>query len=204
MHGLTLGQLDFSGPPAHRGDADVEHVHRLAPPPTFSTEPSQQLLLDAAVGVKQSELAAAHHHLAHVERQMSETSSSDAEDSSWYGGSTGNGEDGVERVINVKNCPFCHRPRLKSKAEVDIVTHLAVCASHDWAKVDKIVVGNFVTASQARRKWYTKVVRKVSSGDYKLGAVSLFRFSPLGGCFLNGGVHRTLPISLYRIGSRGN
>ncbi|KAF8160416.1 hypothetical protein BJ912DRAFT_1035445 [Pholiota molesta] len=78
----------------------------------------------------------------------------------------------VERVINVKNCPLCHRPRLNSKAEMDIITHLAICASQDWNKVDRIVVGNFVTASQAQRKWYTKVLTKVSSGDYRLGANS--------------------------------
>ncbi|KAF9255142.1 hypothetical protein L218DRAFT_1081995 [Marasmius fiardii PR-910] len=81
-------------------------------------------------------------------------------------------EASVERVINVKNCPLCHRPRLSSKAEMDIVTHLAVCASQDWNKVDRIVVGNFVTASQAQRKWYTRILGKVSSGDYKLGANS--------------------------------
>ncbi|KAK7042929.1 phosphatidylserine decarboxylase [Paramarasmius palmivorus] len=81
-------------------------------------------------------------------------------------------DDSLERVINVKSCPLCHRPRLNSKAEMDIVTHLAVCASQDWNKVDKIVVGNFVTASQAQRKWYTKILGKVSSGDYKLGANS--------------------------------
>jgi len=77
-----------------------------------------------------------------------------------------------ERLINVKNCPLCHRPRMNDKAEMDIITHLAVCASQDWNKVDRIVVGNFVTASQAQRKWYTKVIGKLSSGDYKLGAVS--------------------------------
>ena len=52
------------------------------------------------------------------------------------------------------------------------MTHLAICASQDWARMDKIVVGNYVTASQAQRKWYTKVISKVSSGNYKLGAVS--------------------------------
>ena len=52
------------------------------------------------------------------------------------------------------------------------MTHMAICASQDWARVDRIVVGNFVTASQAQRKWYTKVLSKVSSGNYKLGAVS--------------------------------
>jgi phosphatidylserine decarboxylase len=55
---------------------------------------------------------------------------------------------------------------------MDIVTHLAICASQDWNKLDRIVVGNFVTASQAQRKWYTKMITKVSSGDYKLGANS--------------------------------
>ncbi|KIL56688.1 hypothetical protein M378DRAFT_188531 [Amanita muscaria Koide BX008] len=77
-----------------------------------------------------------------------------------------------ERVINVKNCPLCHRPRLNSKAEMDIVTHLAVCASQDWNQVDRIMVGNFVTASQAQRKWYTNMWEKISAGDYRLGANS--------------------------------
>lgn len=103
--------------------------------------------------------------------QQSSVSSSDAEDSS------GSSEDAVERVINIKTCPLCHRPRLKSKAEADIVTHIALCASHDWGRVDRIVVGNFVTPSQAQRKWYTKVLTKVSSGAYQLGAVSAFCWS---------------------------
>ncbi|KAF7974479.1 hypothetical protein HWV62_12134 [Athelia sp. TMB] len=116
--------------------------------------------------------------------QYSSAASSDAEDYS-SGSNTnshpftpneltsagGAGEE-MERVVNVKNCPLCHRPRLNKKAEVDIVTHLAVCASGDWAKIDRIVVGNFVTASQAQRKWYTKIISKVSSGDYRLGTNS--------------------------------
>ena len=102
------------------------------------------------------------------------TSSSDAEDLSGDNSSSpGSGsEEMVERVINVKNCPLCHRPRLNSKAERDIVTHLAVCASGDWSRVDRMLVGNFVTASQAQRKWYTRMFSKGLSGDYKLGANS--------------------------------
>ncbi|CAE7135514.1 unnamed protein product, partial [Rhizoctonia solani] len=92
--------------------------------------------------------------------------SSDEEDSSSSSASD------FERVINIKTCPLCHRPRLKGKSEADIVTHLAVCASGDWASVDRIVVGNFVTASQAQRKWYTKMLTKITSGDYQLGANS--------------------------------
>ncbi|CUA68523.1 phosphatidylserine decarboxylase [Rhizoctonia solani] len=92
-------------------------------------------------------------------------SSSDDED-------TGSSASEFERVINIKTCPLCHRPRLGGKSEADIVTHLAVCASGDWASVDRIVVGNFVTASQAQRKWYTKMLTKITAGDYQLGANS--------------------------------
>ena len=114
--------------------------------------------------------------------------------------------DSIERVINVKNCPLCHRPRLNSKAEIDIVTHLAVCASQDWKKVDRIVVGNFVTASQAQRKWYTNVISKISSGNYKIGAVCfLCFFFPSFFALLKRPfwcIHRILPIFLFRTESR--
>jgi hypothetical protein len=33
-----------------------------------------------------------------------------------------NASDSLERIINIKNCPLCHRPRLNSKAEIDIIT----------------------------------------------------------------------------------
>ena len=54
-----------------------------------------------------------------------------------------------ERVVNVRNCPFCHRPRLNSKAAIDVVTHVALCASQDWTRVDRIMLGNFVTARRS-------------------------------------------------------
>ena len=93
---------------------------------------------------------------------------------------------------------LCHRPRLNSKAEIYIVTHLAICASHDWNQVDRIVVGNFITASQAQRKWYTKVISMVFSGDYKLGAVCFFIFF-FSHCLNISLVHfRILPISLFK------
>lgn len=156
-HGLALGQINFSGPPLENLEVETgASPDKPGAPSPYLTEPSQQLLSDAASP-------------RHPERQESYSSDPDADDSS---GSNSVPEDGFERVINVKNCPLCHRPRMNSKAEVDIVTHLAVCASTDWAKVDKIVVGNFVTASQAQRKWYTKIISKVSAGDYRLGAVS--------------------------------
>ncbi|KAK2463760.1 hypothetical protein APHAL10511_004253 [Amanita phalloides] len=105
-------------------------------------------------------------------RRKKAKQSNEASNSGSTGANARPNEAQVERVINVKNCPLCHRPRLNSKADMDIVTHLAVCASQDWNQVDRIVVGNFVTASQAQRKWYTNMLGKISAGGYKLGANS--------------------------------
>jgi phosphatidylserine decarboxylase len=81
-------------------------------------------------------------------------------------------QDDRERVINIRTCPLCHRPRLGKRSEQDIVTHLAICASADWERVDKIVTANYVTSSQAQRKFFTKLVNKVAIGAYSLGANS--------------------------------
>ncbi|KAI0364493.1 hypothetical protein BV20DRAFT_974427 [Pilatotrama ljubarskyi] len=167
---LNFDKLDFSGMPSNASvmgrDPNVEDTTRLPTAPTPQlTEPMQQPLLEAAV--PSGRLTESPGPF----KRNNSSSSSDAEDSSGSNG-TSSPDMSFERVINVKNCPLCHRPRLNSKAEVDIVTHLAVCASHDWARVDRIVVGNYVTASQAQRKWYTKVITKVSAGNYKLGANS--------------------------------
>ncbi|KAH0611065.1 uncharacterized protein H6S33_011492 [Morchella sextelata] len=81
-------------------------------------------------------------------------------------------EKAEEHVIQIKECPLCHQPRLNKRSEQDIVTHLATCASQDWRQVDKLVMGGFVTSSQAQRKWYSKVISKISYGGYKLGANS--------------------------------
>jgi phosphatidylserine decarboxylase len=163
--GLNLDKLNFSGPPGNVPASESEALKKPSQPAPQSTEPMQQPLQEVALKRSTSQPG-------RFGRQKS-SSSSDAEDSSGSSGSSSPAsDDRLERVINVKTCPLCHRARMNSKAEVDIVTHLAVCASQDWARVDRIVVGNFVTASQAQRKWYTKVLSKFSSGDYRLGAVN--------------------------------
>ena len=81
-------------------------------------------------------------------------------------------EDNRERVINIRTCPLCHRRRLGKRSEQDIITHLAICASSDWSRVDRIVTANYVTSSQAQRKFFTKLVNKVAIGAYSLGANS--------------------------------
>lgn len=86
-------------------------------------------------------------------------------------GGDGSGAE-LERVINIKACPLCHRSRLGKRSERDIITHLAICASSDWGRVDRIMTGNYVTSSQAQRKLVTKLINKVAIGAYSLGANS--------------------------------
>ncbi|KAF2466049.1 uncharacterized protein BDR25DRAFT_306271 [Lindgomyces ingoldianus] len=81
-------------------------------------------------------------------------------------------EKGEEHVIEIRECPICHQPRLNKKSDADIITHVATCASQDWRQVNNIVMAGFVTSSQAQRKWYSKVITKISYGGYKLGANS--------------------------------
>lgn len=81
-------------------------------------------------------------------------------------------ERGEEHVVEIRECPLCHQPRLEKRSDADIITHIATCASRDWRQVDNLVMGGFVTSSQAQRKWYSKVITKISYGGYKLGANS--------------------------------
>ena len=77
-----------------------------------------------------------------------------------------------EHVIEIRECPICHQPRLNKRSDADIITHIATCASSDWRQVNNLVMAGFVTSSQAQRKWYSKVINKVGYGGYKLGANS--------------------------------
>ncbi|EEH42085.2 phosphatidylserine decarboxylase proenzyme [Paracoccidioides lutzii Pb01] len=79
---------------------------------------------------------------------------------------------GEEHVVEVRQCPICHQPRLGKRSDADIITHIATCVSQDWRQVGNLVMGGFVTSSQAQRKWYSKVITKISYGGYKLGANS--------------------------------
>ncbi|KAJ3974206.1 phosphatidylserine decarboxylase-domain-containing protein [Lentinula raphanica] len=163
---LALDKLDFSGPPLSAmispglPDAEFLEPNRVPAPMAYSKQtqtPGASVTFAPAPPVSFS---------------YSQSSSVKNTPSTPFAAPNANPDALVERVINVQTCPLCHRPRLNAKAEVDIVTHLAICASQDWNKVDRIMVGNFVTASQAQRKWYTRIIGKMSSGNYKLGANS--------------------------------
>ncbi|OAX36809.1 hypothetical protein K503DRAFT_276257 [Rhizopogon vinicolor AM-OR11-026] len=177
-----LDGLDFSGPPlsAMLGPGEDSSPTDVMQPQQvqvqFVTEPSERPLGGVAepVSVACTPCGTSSSGGTSPSNTSTSTSTTNAHSNSTSPSSSSSDPDAqaFERVINIKNCPLCHRPRLNSKAEMDIITHLAICASQDWAKVDRIVVGNFVTASQAQRKWYTKVISKVSNGNYRIGANS--------------------------------
>jgi phosphatidylserine decarboxylase len=158
---LKLDSLTFSEPALHIDDPSPSLSRH--PPPPRGDNAAPRPPLAAVRQASSSSLASS----------VTENSENTSPGSGHGAGVSGNGNDYevFERVINIKYCPLCHRPRLNSKAERDIVTHLAVCASQDWARVDHVMVGNFVTAVQAQRKWYMHALSKVSAGDYKIGAV---------------------------------
>ncbi|KAK9236646.1 phosphatidylserine decarboxylase-domain-containing protein [Lipomyces kononenkoae] len=78
----------------------------------------------------------------------------------------------AEHIITIRECPVCHQPRLNKRSEVDIITHLATCASQDWQQVDLLAMNTYVTSDQARRKWVGNVASKLGYGNYRLGANS--------------------------------
>jgi phosphatidylserine decarboxylase len=51
---------------------------------------------------------------------------------------------------------------------MDIVPHLSICAKNG---TDRVVMGNFIAASQAQMKCCTEINPKVLSAGYKLGSV---------------------------------
>ncbi|CAK7273859.1 phosphatidylserine decarboxylase [Sporothrix epigloea] len=95
-----------------------------------------------------------------------------ADDSGVIGRDDLNDRGGEEHVVEIRECPICHQPRLNKRKDADIITHIATCASQDWRQVNNLVMGGFVTSSQAQRKWYSKVITKISYGGYKIGANS--------------------------------
>jgi phosphatidylserine decarboxylase len=100
-----------------------------------------------------------------------EDSTASGEESPLHPDDLADGRD-EEHVVELSQCPLCHQPRLGKRSDADIITHIATCVSQDWRQVDNLVMGGFVTASQAQRKWYSKVITKISYGGYKLGANS--------------------------------
>jgi phosphatidylserine decarboxylase len=195
---LNLEKIDFSGPDFQRSPDKANFPDTQPGQPSGNVEVVGQMPVPAGPHLSNKKgnpptsadvpdiVTTSYDPVSQQQSTSSEEDDSPGSQSS---------EDNVERVINIKTCPLCHKPRLGAKGELDIITHLAVCASQDWEKVDRITVGNFVTASQAQRKWYTKAIAKLSTGAYSIGAVRIWR---VGIFSLLNHDPRTLPMSLFK------
>ncbi|KAK6456957.1 phosphatidylserine decarboxylase-domain-containing protein [Scheffersomyces xylosifermentans] len=76
------------------------------------------------------------------------------------------------RLFELEKCPICTQKRLVKKDDIDIITHVAICASKDWSIVNKLLVSSYVTPQLATRKWFSKVLIKLTYGKYTLGGNS--------------------------------
>jgi phosphatidylserine decarboxylase len=128
-----------------------------------STETSTQAQSENATLVDHSQLNFETHEVPELNTPGEEGDFLDRDDLN---------DKGEEHVVEIRECPICHQPRLNKRSDADIITHIATCASQDWRQVNNIVMAGFVTSSQAQRKWYSKVITKISYGGYKLGANS--------------------------------
>ncbi|KAK6199276.1 phosphatidylserine decarboxylase-domain-containing protein [Scheffersomyces amazonensis] len=81
-------------------------------------------------------------------------------------------EKGEFKLFEFDNCPLCLKKRLSKKDDMDIITHVAICASKDWSIVNKLVVSSYVSPQIATKKWFSKVLIKLAYGKYALGGNS--------------------------------
>lgn len=76
------------------------------------------------------------------------------------------------KIFEIEKCPLCCQKRLSKKQDADIITHVAICASKDWSIVNKLLVSSYVTPQIATKRWFSKVLIKLTYGNYKLGGNS--------------------------------
>jgi len=74
-----------------------------------------------------------------------------------------------EKIIQIYKCPICGVSFGKNRDELDIVSHIAICANSDYSQVDKFVMGGLITEAYTSRKWYSKVIKFVGYGQYSIG-----------------------------------
>lgn len=74
-----------------------------------------------------------------------------------------------EKIIQIYKCPICGISIGKNRDELDVVSHISICANTDYSQVDKFVMSGVVTEAYTSRKWYSKVLKFVGYGQYSIG-----------------------------------
>lgn len=76
------------------------------------------------------------------------------------------------KIFEIDRCPVCLKKRLHKKDDIDIITHFAICALKDWSIVNKLLVATYVTPQLATKRWFSKILIKLTYGKYQLGSNS--------------------------------
>ena len=74
-----------------------------------------------------------------------------------------------EIMIQLDKCPICDKPLANAKSDMDTVSHVALCGFEDSTKIDRFLLGGYITESYASRKWYSKILQHLEWGNYKIG-----------------------------------
>lgn len=77
-----------------------------------------------------------------------------------------------DKIFEIEKCPLCYQKKLSKKLDIDIITHVAICASKDWSIVNKLLVSSYVTPQAATKRWFSKVLIKLTYGKYQIGSNS--------------------------------
>jgi phosphatidylserine decarboxylase len=107
-----------------------------------------------------------------------------------------------EHVVEISECPICHQPRIargRKTTDADIITHIATCASSDWRAVNNLVMAGFVTSSQAQRKWYSKIITKVSAYKQAIWSETIAKRDVYRYPTVDTSSGRTAPTSWFKI-----
>lgn len=74
-----------------------------------------------------------------------------------------------ENIVLIQSCPICNRHFSGSNEDIDVITHLAICAAKDAGRLDRFMLGGFLTEDYASRKWFMKLLSFFSFGGYRIG-----------------------------------
>lgn len=74
-----------------------------------------------------------------------------------------------ENIVLIEYCPICNRHFSESNEDIDVITHLGICAAKDAGRLDRFMLGGFLTEDYASRKWFMKLLSFFSFGGYRIG-----------------------------------
>ncbi|KAL2916625.1 phosphatidylserine decarboxylase [Polyrhizophydium stewartii] len=76
-----------------------------------------------------------------------------------------------ERMMDRRTCYICQK-QLRSTVDLDVVSHVALCAFVSPANSDNFVLGGLIGPNNASRKWFTKILAYSTSNDPTSGRSS--------------------------------